>query len=175
MLSLSQIIKDLLKKKDIIITNISETHRKSQITTEITNSVTQKTGAIYIAIHNGMRTNLPPKCGWKIGEKTIPIQVPQTGLYITIPNDYDIYIGGHYVVLSKQNITLQANKDNYIYIAEDLSEVSRAKVEVYDRLLGGNDKDIHFSRFYALHAKTDSTKVTLVKTHETANYKSTLK
>lgn len=174
MLSLSKILKKLINKKNVIITNISDTYIKAKSNTEITNSTTEKNGEIYTAIYNGMKNNLPPKYGCSPKEKEISVQIPQSGLYLSIPDDTYIYIAGHYTVLQKQNIALQPNKDSYIYISEDINDTCKSKIEVYDRILGGNDKEIHFSRIFAIHAKTDSNKVVLTEKHETANYKSTI-
>lgn len=169
MLTLPQIIKDLLSKAKTISNNITETYVKNLITTEIERSISSSTdGPLYLAIKNAAFTNLPPKIGYG-KEKTLTITPIGGQLKVNIPSQA-IYLGGFGSIIPAQTISLPANQDNYIYVVRDAADYTKVNFEIYDHLLGGKDKDIHFTRILCARFKTNGSKVIEQEAFETANY-----
>lgn len=67
---------------------------------------------------------------------------------ITYVQSFPIFLGGYFSVVPAQEIYLQANKTNYIYLARDLNDYRKVNVEVYNKLLGTENKSngINFQR-----------------------------
>ena len=169
MLSLAQVIKDLLNKAKTISNNITETYIKNLAETEIVRSITSSTdGPLYTAVKNAAFTNLPPKIGYG-KEKTLAIS-PVSGQLKARVSSQPIYLGGVGSTIPQQDLALQANKDNYIYVARDAADYTKVNFEIYDHLLGGKDKDIHFSRILCARFKTNGSQVIEQEKFDTANY-----
>lgn len=67
---------------------------------------------------------------------------------ITYVQSFPIFLGGYFSIVPEQEIYLYANKTNYIYLARDLNDYRKVNVEVYDKLLGTENKSngINFQR-----------------------------
>ena len=169
MIALPQIIKDLLSRAKTINNNITETYIKNLAETEIVRSITSSTdGPLYTAVKNAAFSNLPPKIGYG-KEKTLNI-VPVNGQLKARVYSQPIFLGGTGSIIPQQDIALLANRDNYIYAARDAADYTKVNFETYDHLLGGKDKDIHFSRILCARFKTNGAQVTEQEKFETANY-----
>lgn len=81
-----------------------------------------------------------------------------------------IYIGGYYSLIPAQEIILSPNSHNYIYLFRNPSDPDDVIVEVYDKLLGGDDKDIHFARILVADIETDSEGPIRQTSYKTVNY-----
>ena len=169
MLSLSTMLKDILNKKQVVEKKISDETVNTEITTEVERSVSNPGGgSIYIMIKNGVFTNLPPKIGYG-RESTINAYPISNSLQVRI-NSQPIYLGGYGTILPEQTITLPPNSDNYIYLFRNQSDYTKIDIERYDKMLGGNDKDIHFTRILCFYFKTNGDSVIDQRSYETQHY-----
>lgn len=169
MLTLPQILKDLLSKAKVVNNNISETYIKNLTVTEIERSFSSSVDeSLYLAIKNAAFTNLPPKIGYG-KEKTLTMNPVGGQLKVNVPSQA-IYLGGFGSIVPAQTISLPANRDSYVYVVRDAADYTKVNFEIYDHLLGGKDKDIHFTRILCSRFKTDSSKVIEQESFETANY-----
>ena len=81
-----------------------------------------------------------------------------------------IYLGGYYSLIPSQEIDLKPNSHNYIYLFRDSSDPDNVIVEVYHKLLGGDDRDIHFARILVADIETDSEGPIHQTSYKTVNY-----
>ena len=162
-------LKDLLDKAKTITERISNTYINNVITTEYHQSM-DSGGAIEKCIMDRTATNLPPKIGTDIHTTKISYSRSSSSPFSLIIQPQYVFIGGYGSKMGRATLTFVDNVTIYVYLSRDKDKYGVINIEQYDRLLGGDDRDIHFSRVLVMRVQTNLNGITDVHCYDVGNY-----
>lgn len=174
--SLSQKIKEILKKVNESYTLTQNNYIYNIIVTRVKQSLTDINGSgiLYESIRSNYFTNLPPKLGYN-NETTVSISYNSSNTSITIAS-IPIYLGGYFSIFPSTTIKINTNSeelDHYIYLSRNNQDFSKVDVLVYNTPLSVTDtsQGINFSKILIANVITKSTSLFSIQYYHTNYYK----